>query len=73
MQPYRDGAPIGNPEMCPEDAKNMQNRISELLDRGADEVRVFRANDIQLNNRLKEQGMNREQRREWIKNHGKSC
>lgn len=71
MQPYRDGNPIGEPEMCPEDAAKMQDRLTELLDQGADEVRVFRANDVQLNSRLKEQGMNRKQRREWIKNHGK--
>jgi len=69
MQPYQGGKPVGMPEMVPEQAENFQRRVSELMEGGADEVRVFKATRAKLDTKLKKQGLNREQRRDWIKKH----
>lgn len=67
MQPYSEHLPIGDPELVPDDAAEWKARMQELLDSGADEIKVFRPSDPQLNAMLKAKGMNREQRRKWIK------
>lgn len=69
MQSYENNRPIGLPEMVSRDGEEFRRRVDELLNEGADEVRVFEASNAQLNARLKEKGMNRAQRRNWIKTH----
>lgn len=69
MQPYASGRPIGMPEIVPEQAVDFERRVNELMDGGADEVRVFKATRAKLDAKLKKQGLNRAQRRDWIKRH----
>lgn len=69
MQPYASGKPIGMPEMVPEQAADFERRVNELMEWGADEVRVFKATSAKLDTKLKKQGLNRAQRREWLKRH----
>jgi hypothetical protein len=73
MQPYKEHVPCGEPEIVPENAEKMKERIKQLMDVGADEVKIFELSDKQLNELLKkETGINREERRKRVKSYRKT-
>lgn len=72
MQPYKDHLPMGPAELVPEDSEEAKKRMEEMFEKGADEIKVFKPNNRQLNEMLSKKGMNRKQRRDWIKSHRKT-
>lgn len=70
MQPFKGDHPCGPKEVSPENAQEFKDRISELLDSGADEVRVspFQGPE-DYNKAFKRDEIRRKERRKLVKKH----
>jgi len=62
MQPYRNNETMSAPVMMPEDAKEIKKKMQDMFNKGADEVKIFKATHEAVKKMTKNQLKRRRQR-----------